>query len=100
MKAITTKYLPATNTNTKGSRIKAFDCDGNQVTIPYPHELSGEDCYRLAAVKLSEKMEWSWGELVGGGIKNGYVFCLKLQERASYDHIEVSLPSLLRTQAG
>jgi len=76
MKAIIAKYLGATNS--KGSRIKAFDCDGNSVTIPYPHELSGEDVYKRAAIKLCEKMKWDT-ELLGGGIKEGYVFVFKNQ---------------------
>ena len=76
MKAIITKYLEATNS--KGSRIKAYDCDKNSVTIGYPHELSGEDVYRLAAVRLCQKMGWDT-DLIGGGIDNGYVFCFKKQ---------------------
>jgi len=52
MQAITTKYLPATNNN--GARIKAT-CDRGSITIPYPHELSG-DAARIAAVsKLVHK---------------------------------------------
>ena len=76
MKAIITKYLSATNN--KGSRIKAYDCDKNSVTIGYPHELSGEAVYKLAAVKLCEKMGWDT-DLVGGGLDNGYAFCFKKQ---------------------
>ena len=71
MKAIQTKYIGATNT--RGSRIKAFDEDGNSTTIPYPHELSGEEVHRKAAEALRDKKGWK-GELVGGGIKSGYVF--------------------------
>jgi hypothetical protein len=74
MKAISTKYLSATNF--KGSRIKAYDLDNNQVTIGYPHELSGEDVYRKAAEALRDKMGWT-GELIGGGTKDGYVFVFK-----------------------
>lgn len=76
MKAITTKYHGSTNS--KGSRISASDCDGNRVYIDYPHELSGEDCYRLAAVKLCEKMNWPT-DLLGGGIAGGYVFVFRNQ---------------------
>lgn len=71
MKAITTKYLSATNT--RGSRIKAFDCDGNNVTIGYPHELSGEAVYLKAAEAFKDKMGWQ-AQLVGGAVKDGYVF--------------------------
>ena len=71
MKAIVTRYLGPTNT--KGARIKATDCDDNSLTIPYPYELSGEECHRKAAEALCEKMGWK-GELFGGGTKEGYVF--------------------------
>ena len=71
MKAIQTKYMGPTNF--KGSRIKASDCDGNTLTIPYPHELSGEDVHRKAAEALRDKMGWT-GELIGGALKDGYAF--------------------------
>ena len=71
MKAIVTKYHGPTNF--KGSRITASDEDGNRITISYPYELSGEAVHRKAAVALCEKMGWT-GELLGGSLKNGYVF--------------------------
>lgn len=71
MRAIEAKYHGATNT--RGSRISASDGDGNRVSIPYPHELSGEDVHRKAADALCAKMKWS-GELVGGATKSGYAF--------------------------
>jgi hypothetical protein len=72
MKAIITKYHGPTNT--RGSRISASDEDGNRVSIPYPHELSGEKVHRKAADALCEKMNWK-GEMVGGAMKKGYAFC-------------------------
>lgn len=71
MKAIETTYHGPTNT--RGSRISARDCDGNKVSIPYPHELSGEDVHRKAAEALRDKMGWE-GRLVGGATKRGYTF--------------------------
>jgi hypothetical protein len=71
MKAIVTTYRPATNT--RGSRLAASDEDGNRITIPYPHELSGEAVHRLAAQALCQKMGWS-GKLTSGSLKHGYVF--------------------------
>jgi hypothetical protein len=71
MKAIQTKYHGPTNT--RGSRISASDLDGNRVSISYPHELSGEAVHRKAADALCEKMGWN-GALIGGAIRNGYVF--------------------------
>jgi len=73
MKAILTKYLSPTNF--RGARIKAWDEDGNSVTVSYPHELSGEECHKVAANALCDKMKWPGKEtLTGGGVKGGYVF--------------------------
>lgn len=55
MKAIQTKFIPATNT--KGSRIKAFDCDDNSITIPYPYELDSPCAHKKAAIALRDKGE-------------------------------------------
>lgn len=71
MKAISTRYLGATDR--RGSRIVASDLDGNRVTIPYPHELSGEAVHRKAAEALCTKMQWT-GALAGGATKHGYCF--------------------------
>jgi hypothetical protein len=71
MKAIVTTYRPATNT--RGSRIAASDEDGNRISIPYPHELSGEAVHRQAAEALCTKMGWH-GRLTSGSLKHGYVF--------------------------
>lgn len=52
MQAIETKYLGPTNA--RGSRIKAT-CDRGSITIPYPHELSGDECHREAVRVLCAK---------------------------------------------
>ena len=65
MKAITTRWIPATNT--KPTRIKARDGDGNSVTIGVPNTDSDEGAHAVAAVKLCEKMNWE-GELKAGWI--------------------------------
>jgi hypothetical protein len=52
MQAIQTKYLPATNY--RGSRIKA-SCERGSITIPYPHELSGDEVHRAAVYALLAK---------------------------------------------
>ena len=74
--AILSKYLPATNT--RGSRIKAT-CERGSVTIPYPHELSGVACHRLAVDTLISKFrvedgpDSSWSRrYVTGGTADGY----------------------------
>ena len=75
MKAITTKYLCPTNF--KGSRIKAYDIDGNSVTVSYRHDLNSEQNHQQnhqqAASALLRKINQS-GNLVGGSVKNGMVF--------------------------
>ena len=76
MKAIFTRYLGATNT--KGSRIKAYDGDGNKITLAFDYALSGEAIFKKAAVALCEKMNWPL-ELLGGGFKGNYVFVFKNQ---------------------
>lgn len=73
MKAIVTKYLPATNY--RPSRIKASDCDGNSVTIPYDSASTDGAAFAKAAVALCHKMGWTYGgKLISGGMSNGYVF--------------------------
>jgi hypothetical protein len=67
MKAITAKYIPATNT--KPARVKASDMDNNTVTISF----DSQDSYKHAAIALCQKMNWH-GTLTGGGIKDGSVF--------------------------
>jgi hypothetical protein len=72
MKAIQTKYLPPTNT--LGARVKAFDGDGNQVTIShYQHELEEYEIHEKAAKMLMEKLGWD-GKIAGGWLKDGMAF--------------------------
>ena len=52
MQAILIKYLAPTNA--KGARIKAT-CERGSITIPYPHELSGSECYRRAVLILIDR---------------------------------------------
>jgi hypothetical protein len=68
MKTIFTKYIGPTDF--KRSRIKAYDTDGNSVTIPYPHELSGDYCHFAAVKALCDKMDWG-GVMVCGDAPNG-----------------------------
>jgi hypothetical protein len=49
---IKTRYIPATNF--AGSKIRAF-CNGKRVSIPYPHELSGEAVHRAGADAWAKK---------------------------------------------
>ncbi len=80
MKAIETKYLPATNF--KGTRIKAYTEGGNSITVGRYHErlgqLEGEALEKEVAVMLCEKMGWST-ELLGGATKAGHAFVFERQ---------------------
>ena len=78
MQAIQTKYLPCTDR--KGSRIKAT-CAAGSITIPYPHDFSGQATHRQAAEALAHKFGWLKGgvKLLGGQLKdNSYVFIFDL----------------------
>jgi hypothetical protein len=71
MKAITVKYLSPTNT--KGTRVKASDGDGNSVILPKDYALDSYEMAQKAAVRLCEKMDWH-GVIEGGYTKDGMVF--------------------------
>jgi hypothetical protein len=68
MKAITCKYFGPTNT--KGSRIWAQAEGVKSLSIPYPHELSGDDVYAAAALALARRQGWT-GNLIAGGTHDG-----------------------------
>ena len=84
MIAIHTKYISATNT--RGSRIKAYTCNGMGLkgftaTIAYPHELSGAACHFEAVKELIKKngLDWntdgmSYGDSADG---KGFSFCFE-----------------------
>jgi hypothetical protein len=75
MIAIQTKYIPASNT--KGSRIKAWTCNGHSVTISAPLEYCNEQRYFQAVKALAAKCkaEWDLSDMRYGGTDDGYVFC-------------------------
>ena len=76
MQSIETTYHGPTNT--RGSRITAVTGSGHhKLTIPYPHELSGEACHAAAAEALASKLGWLNGrKLVSGETRKGYCFVL------------------------
>lgn len=88
MKAIVTKYHGPTNT--RGARITADDGDGNRVSIPYPHELSGSDVHYKAAKTLCRKMGWECN-LIGGGLKNGYAWVFTDADHDAYPLVNAAL---------
>jgi len=75
MQAIQTRYFGPTNS--RGSRIKATAAAGS-ITIPYPHELSGQAVHRAAAEALAHKLGWNaehYGQLLGGQLADStYAF--------------------------
>lgn len=71
MQAIQTRYLRPTDT--KGARIKAW-AEAGSVTIPYPHELSGQAVYRKAAQLLADRFGWNY-KYLGAQLPTGdYAF--------------------------
>lgn len=79
MQAIRVRYFGPTNV--RGSRLKA-DCASASITIDYPHEYSGEECYRQACNALVAKCGWTekagYPKMVGGQLASGeyvFVFC-------------------------
>jgi len=75
MIAIETKYMPATNT--RGSKIKAYTCNGHSAIVGYDHALSNEALHfeAVKALVAKYKLDWDISVMVYGGTKNGYVFC-------------------------
>lgn len=69
--AICTKYFGPTNS--RGSRIQAKSASGKTITVPYDHALDAFENHEKAAKALCKKLDWK-GELVGGGMKDGYCF--------------------------
>lgn len=89
MKAIITKYFGPGNT--RGARIQAKAEGLPALYLPYPHELSGEEVHRAAAVALANRYGWlrrdgqiattyrpAEYELIGGGLPDGrgYAFVM------------------------
>ena len=73
MVIIKTKYINPTNT--RGSRIAA-EANGWKVSIPYPHELSGEMVHYEAVKALIEKHQLNWDitKMGYGSDNQGYYF--------------------------
>lgn len=73
MKAIMTKYHGPTDF--RGSRVSAFDGDGNRVYRSINHALSNDDNRIEATKELCRKMNWH-GTLMQGDYKGNalYVF--------------------------
>ena len=68
MQTITTRYKGATNY--RGARMVAVASGGRRVSVPYPHELSGDDCHREALYALAVKLGWH-GPMIAGHNKDG-----------------------------
>ncbi len=77
MKAILTKYLPASAT--KGARVKAYAEGVKPLTLPWSYGLDTEPAHRVAAEALVERMAWGPCKLVSGGLpdQSGFAFCFE-----------------------
>lgn len=71
MQAITTKYLPWTDT--KPSRIKATAASGISVTITLHGDIEG-DAHDEAVRRLVAKLGWGPATYVRGASKDGFVY--------------------------
>lgn len=75
MKAIRTRYLPATNT--KGTRIVAETGGGNKVVVARSYGKEYEEDEREAVTQLLTKLNWPYtvDQLVsGGGVDNSETY--------------------------
>lgn len=72
--AITTKFHGATDS--RGGRITATSGSGLKVTVPYDYDYEIYENHMIAAEALLKKLGWTGG-LIGGGVKDGYVFVFK-----------------------
>lgn len=72
MIAIEVKFLGPTNF--KGSRYKAYTCNGQQLTLSADDSLDPEENARKVAYALRDKMGWK-GDMVSGGTCKGWAFC-------------------------
>lgn len=66
MQAITTKFIPCTNT--KGSRVKAAAQAGS-VTLSWDHGIDNN--HKAAAMALVKKYGWDHGEWIEGHLPDG-----------------------------
>lgn len=80
MKAILTKWLSATDT--KPTRIKAYDADGNSITMSYNQSREDDDSVIHAEVvqALIDKLDWDCEILGDGYIKGGRCYVLTMKK--------------------
>jgi hypothetical protein len=85
MKAIRTKFIPATNT--KPARISATAEGGHRIVISYDSEGTQEEAHAKAAIALCAKLGWT-GKLVAGGLDDCYVFCFAKANHYQIDSLQ------------
>ena len=71
MIAIEVKFLGPTNN--KGSRYKAYTCNGQHLTKSANYSLNADENAESVAYELRDKAGWK-GKLVGGGTVKGWTF--------------------------
>jgi hypothetical protein len=74
MKAIITKYIPASNY--RQSRVKATAEGVKPITLPWDYSLSTEDNHLWVALELCASQSWK-NDLISGALpdQSGYAFC-------------------------
>jgi hypothetical protein len=75
MRIIKTHYLGPTDT--RGSRIKADDGEGNSILQPWGHQYDSGANHHAAAQALIAKMRWPVEIQAYGTYKNDFYFVLK-----------------------
>ena len=78
MKAITTTYMPPTDTD--GAYIAVTAEGVEPISIPYDYEADTEACHRKAARALMNKMGWDY-YIETGGTLDGYVHVMIPKEK-------------------
>jgi hypothetical protein len=94
MKAITTKYIPPTNTKPALIKAKAKGVAPLIMSYSTAEDLAGnrggtEAAHKAAALALRDRMDWA-GDLIGGGLpdQSGYCFVFALPENAIIRNLE------------
>ena len=73
MQAITTKFLPATDT--KGGRIKAITESGHTLISAWDYGLGVSDNHSATAEALAKKLGWLERNTIHSGSTHGGGFC-------------------------
>lgn len=81
LKIIQTKYLGPTNS--RGSRVKAFDDNGNAATVHWLSGLGVEENHKNACMALLTKLRPEAVRKIefGGSLNKGYAFGVSMKDK-------------------